>query len=209
MNKQGNSTGKREAEKPVIANPTMLAGAAQADLSSLANLYDCYYGRVYNYIRYRCDDPDTADDLTAQVFERLLGNLHKYSPERGLFEPWLFAIVRNIVSDHFRSQKRISWLPWEVIDRQPARESSLEERVIQRQAHAALSNALQQLTEKERDLLGLKFAGGLNNRQIASMVGMSESNVGVTLYRAINHLRTLLGEGDARSDLQETGYERA
>jgi RNA polymerase sigma-70 factor (ECF subfamily) len=53
---------------------------------------------VYNYVRFRYCGPLTADDLTSQTFERLLDNIAQYQPQRGPFEPWLFAIARNVVN---------------------------------------------------------------------------------------------------------------
>jgi len=193
----------------VLVYGAIRVGTATQDISHFAALYDQYYGRVYNYIRYRCDDPALAEDLTAQVFERLLVHLGKYSPERGPFEPWLFAIVRNVVADHFRAQRRLAWMSWDLFERQPSADTAPEDRVIERQAHAALSEALKQLNERERDLIGLKFAGGLNNREIAQLTGLSESNVGVSLYRAINRLRAALSPSDGMVCEKELSDGRA
>jgi RNA polymerase sigma-70 factor (ECF subfamily) len=193
---------------PAQLEPERLAQNAQKDPQSFAVLFDCYYPRVFNYIRYRCQDTETAEDLTSQVFERLLKKIHQYSTARGLFEPWLFAIVRNIVTDHHRSlkarsQKYSSALSWEDFQQSPAADPSPESLVIGRESQAELLRALESLDERSRDLLGLKFAARLTNRQIAELTkrkyssAMSESNVGVTLYRAIARLRQALQETSA------------
>src|ERR1035437_1870363 len=82
-----------------------LAIQAVGDPEAFSALYDRYYARVYSYIHYHCDDEDTPEDLTAQVFERLLNVIDRYDPKRAPFEVWLFAIVRNIVVDALRKQR--------------------------------------------------------------------------------------------------------
>jgi len=187
---------------PAQLEPEMLAENAQKNPQSFAALFDRYYPRVFNYTRYRCEDTETAEDLTSQVFERLLQKIHQYSAARGPFEPWLFAIVRNIVNDHHRSlkarsRKYSSALSWEDFQYSPAVDPSPESQVIGRESQAELLRALESLDERSRDLLGLKFAARLANRQIAELTKMSESNVGVILYRAIARLRQTLQESSA------------
>jgi RNA polymerase sigma factor (sigma-70 family) len=93
-------------------NPSQLAQKAAGEPGAFGELYEQYFSRVYNYIRCRCFEADTADDLTSQVFERLLECIHQYRPERGAFEPWLFAIVRNMVNGHYRKNRSL----WEALD---------------------------------------------------------------------------------------------
>ena len=75
-----------------------LAVEAACTPEAFAELYQRYYTRVYNYMRYRSDDPATAEDLTAQLFERLLERIGDYDPQRGPFGAWVFAIARNLVA---------------------------------------------------------------------------------------------------------------
>ncbi len=120
---------------------------AAVDPGAFALLYDRYYSRIYNYIRYRCEDSDTADDLTSQVFERLLKKIKQYSPARGLFEPWLFAIVRNIVTDHHRSPRKRE-VPWDDLQQNPTADPSPESQVIRLENMTELLRALERLDER-------------------------------------------------------------
>jgi RNA polymerase sigma-70 factor (ECF subfamily) len=108
-----------------------LAVQARDDPEAFSELYDRYYARVYSYIRYRCDDEDTTEDVTAQVFERLLNVIDRYDPKRAPFEVWLFAIVRNIVTDALRKQRFRLWLPLESLLRRATDDAYPEETVIQ------------------------------------------------------------------------------
>ena len=174
--------------------------------ADFAEMYQLYYARVFNYVRYRCDDSATAEDLTAQVFERLIDRFHTFSPERGPFGAWLFAIARNLVSGHRRSQRYRAWLSIDILQRWPSDEADPEETFLKNEAEADLRAAIGKLPERDRDLLGLKFAALLNNRQIAELTGLSESNVGVILYRTIHRLRkTLGGHAEEQNSEQEQG----
>jgi RNA polymerase sigma-70 factor (ECF subfamily) len=172
--------------------------AAQEDFTptAFASLYQGYYARVYNYVRYRCDDPALAEDLTAQAFERVLEKFDSYSPERGPFGAWLFAIARNLVSGHRRAQRYRFWLSIDILHRWPSGEAGPEEATLQQESEAELLAAIGRLDERERDVLGLKFAGLLTNRQIAGLTGLTESNVGVILHRTLYRLRAELGGKD-------------
>jgi RNA polymerase sigma-70 factor (ECF subfamily) len=183
---------------PLPLDPEKLVQKAQEDPEAFGELFDRYYSRVFNYVRYRCADLETAQDLTSLVFERLLQKIHQYSPARGLFEPWLFAMVRNIVADHHRSW-RAREISWEDLHQSSSGDLSPESLVIRRESQFELLQALENLDDRSRDLLGLKFAARLSNRQIAQLTRMSESNVGVVIYRAIAQLRLVLQAGNVNS----------
>jgi len=155
--------------------------------AGIAAIYDAYFKRVYNYVRYRVGDPAEADDLTGLVFEVLLAHIDQYDPTRGPFEPWLFGIARNAVNQHLRRQ-RFRRFSWDIFVSRPTPGPQPEETVERRQAHDRLLEALSRLDGRARDLLGLKFVARLNNRQIARLTGLKESHVGVILFRAIQRL---------------------
>jgi len=173
-----------------------LASQAGCDPEAFTALYDRCFAQVYNYIRYRVDETAAVEDLTAQVFERALSSIGRYAPDQAPFEAWLFGIVRHVVGDALRRARFSAWLPWEAFLHRPAPGPLPEEIVVQRDLKARLGRALPRLPDRQRDLLGLKFAAGLNNRQIAALLGLSEQNVGVILFRAIGRLRQLMLEGD-------------
>ena len=178
----------------VLANELALVARATAEPAAFADIYDHYFPRVYNYVRYRVQDAETADDITAQVFERALVNIGRYHPERAPFAAWLFAIARNGVNDYFRAQKRGRWFSlgvlrdWASVESRP----EPEEIVVHNETRAELLAAVARLSDRERDLIALKFAAGLTNRRIAELTGLGASNVGVILYRAVRRLRAEL-----------------
>jgi RNA polymerase sigma-70 factor (ECF subfamily) len=160
---------------------------------SFADVYDKYFQRIYNYIRYRVIERDAADDLVSAVFEKVLDKFDSFDPSRAPLEPWLFAIARNTLNDHFRRRKIRGW--FSITDREEniASAESVEGAAQRHEADALLLAAVAKLEDQERELIAMKFTLGLNNREIAGQTGLGESNVGVILFRAMKKLRGILG----------------
>jgi RNA polymerase sigma-70 factor (ECF subfamily) len=183
-----------------LANELALAARATAEPAAFAAIYDHYFPRVFNYVRYRVRDAATTDDLTAQVFERALVRIDSYRPEQAPFGAWLFGIARNAVNDHLRARRRRQWLSLEVLRARRSAEAEPEDVALQSETRAELLAAVARLSTRERDLIALKFAAGLTNRRIAELTGLSESNVGVILYRAVRRLRTELSAKECKHE---------
>ncbi len=175
-------------------NESYLVRQAQSDASAFAPIYEFYFPRVYNYVRYRVHDPQIADDLTAQIFERTLANMQRYHANQSPFGAWLFSIARNITNDHFRAQKRRRWFSIDNLFNHPATDPPPEHALADNDQKQQLLWAVSRLSERERDIIGLKFAAQMNNRQIAVILHLSEHNVATILYRSIRHLRLILKE---------------
>lgn len=178
----------------MILTTQKLVKQAVSDPAAFAELYQACYPAVYQYIEFRCADGAATEDLTAQVFEKVLRRLDTYRPEQAPFEAWLFAIARNAVTDWIRGQRFRAALPWERLARLRASDPPPEEAVAQSERRRQLKAALARLNERERDLMGLRFASGLKNCEIARLCRMDEKHVAVVIYRALGKLRGLLGD---------------
>ena len=157
--------------------------------------YKEYLPRVYNFFRYRLNDISLAEDLTAATFEKAWRGRRRFRRGLGAFSTWLFTIARNVATDHFRQGGRE--VPLEAV-REPSDSISLEETLQRKQDFARLSTSLSRLTARERDLIALKYGAGLNNREIARLTRLSESNVGTILYRTVEKLRIEMEVNHAR-----------
>ena len=182
-----------EEVKTLPVDEQILVERALTDAEAFGELYDRYAQRIYTYMRYRVDSIQTAEDLTAKTFEQALINLKNYQPHQGEFSAWLFGIAHHTISRHYRKQRRFQWLSFDQLFHHTTESTSPEEQVIHNETQEHLLQAVQQLKARERNLIALKFAGELNNRQIAEITNLSESNVGVILYRAIKKLRGIMG----------------
>jgi RNA polymerase sigma-70 factor (ECF subfamily) len=161
-----------------------------------SRLYGQYFNRVYKYIYYRIQNQNEAEDVCSQVFERVIANYGSYSEEKALFEVWLFAIVRNSVVDYFRARKKRLHFSLDSITELIWPKPSPEELAIQVDDHQALFRALAKLRDKERNIIALKFVAGLKNSEIAGLMGVSESQIGVVVYRSLKKLHKFLGTGE-------------
>ena len=156
---------------------------------TFARLYDEYLNKVYRYIQYRVNNMQLAEDLTSKVFEKALVNFGKFSSDRASFSTWIFSIARNVVIDHYRISGKRQIVPFDEVAAQSSGTDSPEEQLERKYERERLNLCLGELSEEEREIVRLKFGAEMNNRQIGKMLGLSESNVGTKLYRAIRKLR--------------------
>ena len=161
-----------------------LTGTAPTE--GFAELYERSFPRVYAYVASLVRDRSSAEDVTAQAFERAYRKRRSYRPGRGSMDAWLFGIARNAALDELRRRKRRAVLEVDPEDTDARAPEDHAELALRREAVRA---ALTSLDGQERDLIALKFAGGLSNGEIAHVLRMSESNVGTRLHRTITKLR--------------------
>lgn len=154
-----------------------------------AYIFETYYKRVYNYMYYRVKDHHITEDLTSQVFEKIMFKINTYAECKSPFEVWMFAIARNIVNDYFRSLKKIRLFSIERIKELVSRERTPEGVIEISETKDRILKALNVLNTRERNIIALKFGAELKNREIADILEISESNVGVIFYRTMKKLK--------------------
>jgi len=147
---------------------------------------------VFRYISYRVSSRTEAEDLTSQVFEKALTAFDRYDPGRSAPQTWLLTIARNTVTDHLRKSSRRKTMPLDDAVGLAAADPSPSETTETHEEYEKLQTCLAVLPQRDQEIISLKFGGELNNRQIASVVGLSVNNVGTILFRAICKLRNCL-----------------
>jgi RNA polymerase sigma-70 factor, ECF subfamily len=149
-------------------------------------LYKTELPRIYNYFRFRVGDGVVAEDLTSITFEKAWRNRERYKNELASFSTWIFTIARRVVIDHFRQIH--TEIPLDAVEHLTIDEN-MEDRAQQDDDFARLSSLLSRLEDRDRELVALKYGAGLTNRTIAGLSGLTESNVGVILFRLVQTLR--------------------
>lgn len=149
-------------------------------------LYERTFPKVYAYVASLLRDRSAAEDVTAQAFERAYRKHGSYKPARGTPEQWIFGIARNAALDELRRRKRRASLEVEPEDLGAPTLDDQAELSVRREV---VRGALAQLEGPDRDLVALKFMGGLSNAEIAQVTGLSESNTGTRLHRTMTKLR--------------------
>ena len=155
----------------------------------LEEAFERYYPAVFRYFRYRGADSETANDLASSTFEQALKNLSRYDPRKAQIQTWLFVIAHNLGINHWKAEKQTAQLD---DDLSTPDDPPLEQALILTQDKEQILQALQSLDGRAREILALKFGGLLTNRQIAELNDLTDSNVGVILYRSLLKLRILL-----------------
>jgi RNA polymerase sigma factor (sigma-70 family) len=141
---------------------------------------------VHGYLISLLGDRSAAEDLTALAFERLYRSRSRLDHRRGSPRAWLFSIARNAALDELRQRRRrSSYALGEDLADDRAPGDALED--VERRA--TVLDALASLPLRERELVLLKFHGQLSNSELARALGISESNAGTRLHRALTRLR--------------------
>lgn len=153
-------------------------------------LYHRYYTRVLAYVRFRLGRLDYAEDLTSQIFERAFTHLQDLQNMEAAGS-WLFRIARNCVADYFRRYRPEVSLERLLHVEHPLQESP-ETLALDREEAESLLFHLGTLSEREREVIGLKFVAQLSNNEIAHILHIPAGTVGSHLYRGLRRLRDAL-----------------
>jgi RNA polymerase sigma factor (sigma-70 family) len=153
-------------------------------------LYRAARDDVFAYVATLLHDRGAAEDVTAQAFERAFRKQAKFDSRRGSERAWLFGIARNAALDELRKRRRTAALATEPVSDAagPDDEADLALR------RAAVRAAVAELPARERELIALKFHAGLDNAELAAVLGISVSNAGTRLHRALITLREALDD---------------
>ncbi len=143
--------------------------------------------RVFNFFRYRFGHTADAEDLTARTFEKAWRSRYRYRQDVAGFATWLLTIARNVAIDHARARKPL--VPLDAAAAVPSAARTPEEQALQQSDADRLELLLKQMPPRERELIALKYGAEMTNRAIARATGLSESNVGTILHRAVEDLR--------------------
>ena len=149
-------------------------------------LYRAARDDVYAYVATLLRDRSAAEDVTAAAFERAYRKRAGYRAARGSARAWLFGIARNAALDELRRRKRTAALAADPADLEAATPEDAAEEALRR---AAVRSALASLPPRDRELIALKFHAGLDNAELAAVLGVSPSNAGTLLHRAMTKLR--------------------
>jgi RNA polymerase sigma factor (sigma-70 family) len=141
---------------------------------------------LYAYVRTLLGDDAAAEDVTALAFERAYRRRSSFDARRGSQRGWLFGIARNAALDELRRRSRSAPLVGDLPDEAaPAPDEEADLAVRRTTVRAAVA----QLSPRDRELVALKFHGGLTNAELAAVLGTSESNAGTRVHRAVMKLR--------------------
>jgi RNA polymerase sigma-70 factor, ECF subfamily len=160
--------------------------------AQLVALYEEYFDKIARYVYVHIGDRSESEDIASEVFLKALKSIKTYRDTGLPMQAWLFKIAHNLVVDHLRKVSRIKTVPIdtvEIIDKQDPIEAV--ERKIEMEKVGA---AMVELTEEQREVLRLRFFGGLTSREAADVLQKSDGAVREMQRAALEKLRQILGE---------------
>ncbi len=167
--------------------------AQSGDQDALSTLYTFYFPRVYRYVAGRVRSTQDAEDVTEEVFLRLVANLKRFE-WRGLpFGAWVFRIARNEVVSHVRRQRRRG-VPAQLSETMP---DERQDHVAAYELQATIEvvrEATAKLPPAQRDVISLRFGAGLSVAETALALGKTQNNVKVLQHKAIAKLQGMVAE---------------
>lgn len=172
----------------------IIARAQAGDKGAISDLYKAYSDPIFQYISYRVESSTVAEDLTGEVFLRMVRGLTTYE-DRGLpFGAWLFRIAANLVNEHYRQHKqmRVSALT----EDERSNDTDPFERLAQQEEREQLLKALHALPAEYQDILILRFMRNLSHTEVAAILAKSETAVRALQHRALKALGEKLGSTD-------------
>jgi RNA polymerase sigma-70 factor (ECF subfamily) len=180
----------------VATEEAALKNSVSSKEPDFAELFRAHYARVYNYLRYRVSVSEDAEDLISIVFEKAYTCRAQFDATKGAFSTWVFRIAHNELANYYRTRQRRS--AWETESELPkdlvTPDSLPEAHLIQQETVAQLLRGLEQLSERDQEIISLKFAGRLSNQEIGHIMNLKEKTVSVVLLRAMRRLQQQIRE---------------
>lgn len=173
----------------------LVDAARGGNTQAISALYEAYSRRVYSYVYLRLGNRADAEDVTGQVFLKMLEKLPDFSWQGAGFAAWLFRITHNQTVDALRRRSRVNEYPIEVGGDLPAPERSDPQRYAERSdALAHLREAVTKLSDLQAQVIILKYGAELSNLEVAEIMSRTSNAVSSLHYEAIKNLGKILGE---------------
>jgi RNA polymerase sigma factor (sigma-70 family) len=164
--------------------------------SEFERVYEQHVTSVYGFVAYRVRNRELAEDLTQLTFERALRGWSRFDPRKASERTWLLVIARNLLIDHHRRHRED---PVAEVDERSLPSIAGPEQRLSTSPHVLA--ALAELSDRDREVIALRFGGDLNGPEIAELLGLTLANVQQILSRSLRRLRTSLA--DLRTEISE------
>ena len=169
----------------------LIQRAVKRDRGAFASLYDKYAERVYRHVYYRVPSQKDAEDITQDTFIRAWRAIDKYKGTGATFLAWLIAVARNLIADHYKTNKKSISLEEEKLSSQSNKTNPevLTEDSINR---SEVRNSVLRLKGDKQKVIMMRFIDGFSYKEIARLLNKSEGAIRVIQYRALSDLRRML-----------------
>jgi RNA polymerase sigma-70 factor, ECF subfamily len=184
--------GSRDHEGRVAAGRLGCVDKAQLD-AKFSELYRAHLRDVYSYAYYRVGNHHDAEDLTEQTFLQAYRHFERALAESAgrPLRPWLIRIAHNLAANLYRDRSRKPQTPIDDTTTLSATHTT-EDLVEGRDELARILEGVKQLPDDRREALIMRFALGMDNREIARAMGRTDGATKVLIHRAIKQLEGIV-----------------
>ena len=173
----------------------LVKDAQKGDAAALADLYERFFDRIYRYVSFKSGSRDEAEDITGDVFVKMLESIHSFKWQGHPFSSWLFRIAHNLIVDYFRRAARKKTVPLEAAAATVGTTPDDINRVVETNlTMAEIRVAMQGLTSLQQEVISLRFAGGLSVSETATALGKNDNAVKALQHVGLKKLRTILAQ---------------
>ncbi len=180
----------RPTIRGVLSDSELIQRAATGDRGAFEDLYRRYARPVFGLALRRLGDRGRAEDAVQETFASIWRSAGSYRPERGPGAPWLYAVARNAIVDRARVRAEV---PSEIPDEASA-DTGPSERAEQSWISWRVHRALEELPEREREVIALAYWSGLSQSEVAEFLGIPLGTVKTRTRAALAHLAEILGD---------------
>lgn len=160
----------------------------KGDREALEELYLLHFDRIYSYLHMTVGNRHDAEDLTTQVFMKMLESIGRFRWQSAPFSAWLFRIAHNLSMDHFRANRR--WQPEEdVPEPRDSEERSAEEEALHSIGRQSMMQLIETLSPEQQQVLTLKFVFNFPNADVAAILDKTEGAIKSLQHRALVSLQ--------------------
>ena len=170
---------------------SLIRQAQQGDREAVATIYRVYVRRIYRYVACRVSSTNDAEDLTAEVFVRMVEALPNYQITGAPFEAWLYRIAASRISDFYRNKAHVR--SEELHENLADDTVPSEEMLIEGQMLDNLRRAMHRLPEEQQTILIMRFVERKSHEEVAMFLGRSVTAVKSIQHRALSRLTEMLG----------------
>lgn len=175
-----------------VLNPNLIKRAEQGDPAVVIDLYERYQQAIFRYLYYRVGDQQTAEDLTSEVFLRMIESISNFKNQKISFQAWLFRVARNLSIDHYR---KVSVHKDMQLGENLTQDSEEPLNLIEQEfTFETLRRGLEKLPNHQRDVVVMRFIAGMPIGEVAQALHKSEDAVKGLQRRALLALRDILDE---------------
>ena len=177
----------------VFNSEVALVNQAKKNRDAFAVLYDRYFNRVYSFVASRVNSQDTAEDLSSEIWLKILDNLGKFTPKKDYHVPaWIFRIARNHLIDHYRTRK--STISEETLEYLSGNTPSIDNEIDVGLEIKRIRAIMDNLPPAESEVVSMKYLSELRNKEIAAILEIKERTVSSHLSRGLRRIRKQISD---------------